>query len=173
MLPQRKELIILFSDVTNGKEPKTFWPYQTMSPYCRWRPRLTFVFQSAFCVSLSTTMLSVRLLLASSISDVQTVGLQGRESREAAQLRDVCASDNYAEACWGGCGGGCRASDGQKETELIYMLTESSSSQKPSPDKHLTSSLYPDRWDQSFIYSVAKGGRGSFFSFLFFFKLPA
>lgn len=36
-------------------------------------------------------------------------------------------------------GGACRASDGQTETELIYMLTESSSSQQPSPDKHLTS----------------------------------
>lgn len=40
----------------------------------------------------------------------------------------------------GGGGGGCGATDGQTGTELIYMLTESSSSQQPSPDKHLTSS---------------------------------
>lgn len=51
---------------------------------------------------------------------------------------------------WRGEEGGCMASDGQTETELIYMLAESSSSQQPSPDKHLTSrllflSLYPHR----------------------------
>lgn len=93
-------------------------------------------------------LLSARCLRASSISDVQTVGLQGRGNGEAAQLGDACTSDNYAEAGEGE-GGGCGATDGQTETELIYMLTESSSSQQPSPDKHLTSSplfsLYPDR----------------------------
>lgn len=103
-----------------------------MSPDCR--SGFTFVpFQSVFSFFFfSTTGLSARLLLASSISNVQTVGLQGRESEEAAQLGDACTSDNYAEACWGG--GGCLASDGQKETGLIYMLTESSSRQQPSPD---------------------------------------
>lgn len=51
-------------------------------------------------------LLSARRLRASSISDVQTVGLQGRENGEAAQLGDACTSDNYAEAGWGGVAGG-------------------------------------------------------------------
>lgn len=108
---------------------------------CRLRftfpPSILYLF--IYFPALVLLLLSARRLRASSISDVQTVGLQGRKNGEAAQLGDACTSDNYAEAGWGAVGA-CGATDGQTETELIYMLTESSSSQQPSPDKHLTSS---------------------------------
>lgn len=129
--------LVFFCKVLHTCDVSPCLPNVVQAPVPTPPPSILYLF--LYFPALVLLLLSARRLRAPSISDVQTVGLQGRENGEAAQLGDACTSDNYAEAGWG-VGGGCGATDGQTETELIYMLTESSSSQQPSPDKHLTSS---------------------------------
>lgn len=96
--------LLFFCKVLHTCDVSACLPNVVQAPFPIPPPSILYLF--IYFPALVLLLLSARRLRASSISDVQTVGLQGRENGEAAQLGDACTSDNYAEAGWGGAAGG-------------------------------------------------------------------